>query len=105
MSIYALEIIVGALTLGVITAPFFIGRGGRLASSSSVESPEKLESIREAVLKAWIKEEQAFKSGDINGHAWQRRQSFLESKYIDASKRLDYLQQLDRLQGEEAENG
>jgi hypothetical protein len=75
----------------IILSPFFLGEGGYLASSSAVQSADKLDSLRDAILKRYIEDEQANLNGALSDRAWGKRKQFLVNRYIDASRRRDFL--------------
>ncbi len=84
-------VIVSLIVLAALLAPFFFGDGGALVSSSSIESPERLEKIKQAIVKRYIADEKALEDGIISKSAWEQRKQFLTNRYIDASRQYDYL--------------
>ncbi len=86
-----LAVLAGIITLMVIMLPFFVGRGGRLAAASSINSPGELVQIRQAILKRYLEDEQAFHNKIINRLMWDQRRAYLTNRYIDTVRRLDYL--------------
>ena len=97
-----LAIIIVFVLLIVLMAPFFFVRGERLQDASSVNSVEKLEKIKESLLKRYLEDEQAHRKKLISDGVWQRRKAFLTTRYIDAARRLDFIQHLQSLQSKEA---
>lgn len=91
-----LTVAVGILLVVVLTAPFFLGHGGLLAASASINSPSTLRSLKEAVLQRYIQDEAAHKAGSLSDLAWERRKAFLTNRYVDAARRLDFLEGLSR---------
>lgn len=84
-------VVVGiALVIGIL-APFFVGPGGLLAIGNSINSPSQLAALKAAILKRYLEDEAAFGKGDIGKLAWEKRRAFLIGKYIDASRRVDFL--------------
>lgn len=84
----------------VVILPFFSGAGGALVSSSTVNSPSSLKALKQEIIRRYLVEERAHKKGDLGAMTWKRRQVFLRSKYIDASRRLDFLEGLQKMQSE-----
>lgn len=81
-----------ALILGVFLAlPFLFGGADPLQAASSVESIPRLESMRHAILKRYLEEEAAFKKGVISKGVWAKRQALFVNRFIDATRRLDFL--------------
>jgi hypothetical protein len=88
---FVIMLVAGLVLITSILLPFFIGRGGVLAASSSINSNEQLAELKQAILNQYLTEESAHKNGDLNKFAWQKRQSFLVNRYIDCARRLDFL--------------
>ncbi len=82
---------VSGLVLVFILSPFFIGRGGELASASALSSAEHLTKVKKAIVERYVKDLRAFESKEIGKKSWSGRQEFLLRRYIDATRRLDYL--------------
>lgn len=78
----------------IILAPLFIGQGGALASASSLNSPERLVATKNAILKRYIEDEKSFDDKKINKLIWEQRKQYLSNRYIDAARRLDYINDL-----------
>ena len=87
-----LSVVLSLILLSVLLAPFWLGRGGLLQAGSSINSPSELQAIKTALLKRYVDDELAFKSGNLSPLSWEQRKSFLTNRYIDASRRLDFLQ-------------
>ena len=87
----ALALTTATLALILLLAPFFVGTGGQLAASSAVQNAETLQVLREAILTRYLDDESAFAQQLISASAWQRRQTFLNNRYIDTVRRLDFL--------------
>jgi hypothetical protein len=90
--VIALGVFVGIVLVSVLLAPFFAGPGGLLQSAASINSPEKLAGLKEALLRRYLADEAAFKAGQLSALAWQQRKTFLSNRYIDAARRLDFLE-------------
>lgn len=86
-----LAVLIGIILISVLVAPFLMGSGGLLQASSSINSPEKLQALKEALLKRYLEDERAFAAGSLSKAAWQGRKQFLTNRYIDAARRLDFL--------------
>ena len=102
-----LTVLIGIVLVCVLTAPFFVGAGGLLQASASINSKEKLAALKEAVAQRFIEDEKAFKDGQLSSLAWEKRKAFLTNRYIDASRRLDFLSGVKPAAGakSEGENG
>jgi hypothetical protein len=92
MLIFAFITSVAALL--IILSPFFLGSGGTLQAASSINSPNKLEAIKKSILLRYIEDERAFDEKRLTRLAWEQRKQFLTNRYIDSSRRLDYIRSL-----------
>lgn len=86
-----IAVLIGMLLITLVVAPFFVGQGGLLAAGSSISSPERLKSLKDAILARFLEDEAAFKNGTLSRLGWDRRKAFLTHRYVDASRRLDFL--------------
>jgi hypothetical protein len=89
--ILSIALLTGLIATVVVLLPFFFGRGGQLAAASFEVSSERLQEQKNVIIDRFLKEETSFKNGFISRRAWAARQQFLTNKYIDASRRLDFL--------------
>lgn len=83
--------VIGMAVVVAVLAPFFIGKGGLLAPGSQINAPERLTSMQEAILARYLDDEAAVARGDLSAGEWKKRQSFLVNRYIDVSRRLDFV--------------
>lgn len=84
-------VVIGVLLIAVLLAPFFSGQGGLLAIGATINSPERLESLKTALLQRYLEDEAAHAAGHLSKIAWEKRKAFLTNRYVDASRRLDFL--------------
>lgn len=84
--------VLGGVLLLLILMPFFVGPGGLLAPSAKIDSVEQLQAMKNAILQRYIEEEAAQRRGDLSALAWRQRQEFLAHRYVDAARRLDFLE-------------
>lgn len=89
-----LAAITGVLALIIVGLPFFVGPGGALASAASENSPKRLESIKQAIVKRYLEEQKFFENKTISARVWETRKNFLIKRYVDAARRLDFLTHL-----------
>ncbi len=87
-----LAVVVGIVLLSVLLAPFWLGPGGLLQASSQINSKETLVGLKDALMKRYLEDEKAFKEGNLSQLAWSKRKDFLTHRYVDAARRLDYLE-------------
>ena len=80
----------------IILCPFFIGKGGRLQAAASVNSKDLLKSEKEALIKRFVEDEALYLEKKMMAHNWQKRRQYLVNRYIDAAKRLDFLEYQDK---------
>ncbi len=86
--------LLSVLVIAFVLSPFVLGPGGHLATAASVNSPEHLEAIKKAILDRYLEDERAYAEKRIPKLAWDQRKSYLTNRYIDAARRLDYIQNL-----------
>lgn len=92
MTMMILASIIGLILLVSVLAPFFTGSGGTLQAGSSVLSEDQINGQKAGLLQQYVDDEKAFKDGVLSAREWKARQSFILGRYIDASRRFDYLQ-------------
>ena len=85
------SLIVSLVVIIFVLSPFFMGKGGKLASAAAINDPEKLKGLKQAILKRYLQEEHAAKEGDLSEAQWHNRSKLLKNRYLDVSKRLDFL--------------
>jgi hypothetical protein len=93
---------IGIILLVAILSPFFTGPGGLLQAASSINSPETLESLKQAILQRYVEDETSFTQGGLSNLAWDKRRSFLVNRYIDAARRLDFVRAVESAEKAEA---
>lgn len=84
--------LIGLILIVAVLSPFFLGAGGLLAPGSQINSADKLRAIKQALLDRYLEDEAAHKRGDLSDAAWRKRQEFLVHRYVDAARRLDFLE-------------
>jgi hypothetical protein len=90
----SIAIVWSIILILILISPFFVGRGGVLQESSSINSVERLESLRHALLKRFLQDEGSFKRGELSARSWEKRRSYLTNRYVDVTRRSDYLGRL-----------
>ncbi len=84
-------VIVSLLLIFSVVTPFFWGPGGSLQAASSEESPERLLAMKQAIIKRFAEDEQAFEKKLLSKRIWEQRRQFLANRYVDAARRLDFV--------------
>jgi len=74
-----------------VLSPFWLGKGGLLLPASTLSDPDKARRLKKIVLNRYVSDENAFNDGAISKSEWNQRRQFLTNRYIDLSRRLDYL--------------
>lgn len=87
----ALCVMISVLVASVVLMPFFMGEGGKLQAAASVDDPDQLQAMQKAVLRRYLDDEEAWKKKLISPRVWRARQQFLVNRYIDTTRRLDYV--------------
>ena len=72
-------------------APFWVGPGGALVAGSAISDPAKVLDVKKAILKRYLLDEASEASGNLTKVEWRRKRQFLVNRYIDASRRGDFL--------------
>lgn len=85
------SLIVSVIALLGLMLPFFFGEGGHLVTAASINSEDVLVKMRQEILERYIEDEKAFHDKLISKASWQQRQRFLTLRYLDISRRLDYI--------------
>ena len=98
MNILLICVLISIVVMVIVLAPFFVGKGGRLAPASSINDVTQLQTIQKNIIQRFISEEKSFGEGSINEATWKRRREFLESKYIDVTRRIDFLHKMQERQ-------
>lgn len=86
--------ILSVLVAAIILSPLVLAQDGALASASSLNSPERLIATKNAILKRFIEDEKSFEDKKISKIVWEQRKQYLSNRYIDAARRLDYINDL-----------
>lgn len=103
--IIAFAVGVSVLAVLIILSPFVFGKGGHLQAAASINSLDKLEAVKESILRRFLEDERAFVEKRISRMAWEQRRQYLSNRYIDAARRLDYLQNLAKEQAAAGSQG
>lgn len=86
--------VIGLLTLLAVLSPFFRGTGGFLQDAAAADSVDRLQLRRSAILRRWLEEERQHESGMITDREWSLRQVYLSGRYVDVTRRMDWLSAL-----------
>lgn len=84
-------VLIGFIAGAVILAPFFVGPGGALRASAHLRNHTDIEESKQNVLKRYLRDEAACRSGSITERQWHKRQRFLSCLYVDLVRRDDEL--------------
>jgi hypothetical protein len=87
----SIAIAIATLVAIILLIPFFAGPGGRLVASSASQSISELERQKQGILARYVHEEREFNAGEMSSLSWNQRRSYLVNRYVDASRRLDFL--------------
>ena len=88
------SIITCVVLLVAIIFPLFFTKNELLAEASGDMSLENVQKLKTALLKKYLEEEALFKAKELNALVWKQRQQYYINRYIDASRREDYLNAL-----------
>lgn len=84
-------VILALILIFAVVTPFFWGPGGLLQAASSEVSRERLLAMKQALLKRYAEDEQAFDKKLLSKRIWEQRRQFLANRYVDTARRLDYV--------------
>ena len=79
------------MTLVLLLWPFFRGPGGLLQEASANSNLEHLLATQDRLLERYLQDEVAAHHGEISKTAWSQRKAYLTGRYIDVTRRIDYL--------------
>lgn len=91
-------LIIAVVVILSVLSPFFLGEGGALASAAAENSPEVVRRVKEAIVRRYLAEEQAFEANQIPRRSWEARKRFLQNRYLDAARRLDFLSYMEKME-------
>ena len=89
-----IPIFIALIMLMVLLMPFFFKGDPWLSGYRSFDSIDQLKSLQNQILERYLSDEKAFTDKIISQNSWNKRQSFLVMRYVDVTKRLDFLQML-----------
>jgi len=89
--IFILCVLTSLFVLSFLFIPFFVGPGGQLSANASLESEESLEGMQKSLLEHYVKNERLFANSQLRKREWEQRQSFLTNRYVDITRRLDWI--------------
>lgn len=92
----AAAVVISFLLLLALISPFFVRESQVLSHGASINDPQVLQSLKDQLIRRYVEEEAAHKSGNLSDAAWQKRRQFLVNRYVDAARRLDFLEKLSR---------
>ena len=72
----------------------FFTKNELLAENTGEANLDSVRAFKTALLKRYLEEERLFNEKEINGLVWKQRQQYYMNRYIDASRREDYLKVL-----------
>lgn len=98
-------LIISIVSIAIVAIPLFFMPSQKLEASATENSVEKLERVKQAILRRYIEEEEIHAGSGVAGVVWEQRKNFLINRYLDAARRLDYLDYLDKNSASEAKGG
>jgi hypothetical protein len=90
MVVWVAALLACSLALALL-APFWLCEEGLLLPSTIADSPERLAEEKQRILEEYLADERAFRLEAITKREWQQRQRYLVDRFIDMSRRWDYL--------------
>lgn len=96
-------ILIGLLAVGAVLSPFFRGTGGQLQDAAAADSIQQLEARRRSILNRWLEEEGQHSTGMITDREWSLRQIYLSNRYVDVTRRIEWLKAADAETGSAAQ--
>ena len=86
-----IAILVLVIVLFLLALPFILSSKLPLSEAIAVNSIDKVKDMRQQIIERYLEEEAALTKGDINKKEWLGRKKFLVNRFVDLSRRLDYL--------------
>lgn len=90
-SLVAIALVFGLVGIAFVLLPFVKGKGGLLLDAAGGDSPERLRARQDALLERWLVDEASAQSGMITAREWSMRQVYLTNRFVDSTRRLDWL--------------
>lgn len=89
-----ISVAISLVLILVLMTPFFAKDSSALSQSSSINDPKLLQALKDSLVKRYVDEDAAHKRGSLSALAWEKRRLFLVNRYVDAARRLDYLDKI-----------
>ncbi len=90
------SILVALIVLTLIISPFFLGEGGLLQAAAADNNLQRLQVMQERLIERYVLDAKAAAHGEIAKVSWSQRRRFLISRYVDITRRIDYLSKLEK---------
>lgn len=91
-----IAVAIGLFVLLLVMTPFFARESQVLSHGASINDPAVLNALKDQLVRRYVEEEAAHRSGSLSDAAWRKRQQFLVNRYVDAARRLDFLEKISR---------
>ena len=89
----AIAALIAVVCFAGIGLPFFFGSDEPLSPGAAQNSIESLVASKSAIVRRYLKEEASFvDTKEISAREWRARREFLQRRYVDAARRLEYLE-------------
>lgn len=75
----------------VVALPFFFGPGGLLQAAAADNNVDRLVAAQGKIIERYLQDERAASTGEISKASWQQRRAFLTARYVDVTRRIDFL--------------
>jgi hypothetical protein len=89
-----ISVAISLVLILVLVTPFFAKDTSALSQGSSINDPKILQALKDSLVKRYIDDDAAHKRGSLSALAWEKRRLFLVNRYVDAARRLDYLEKI-----------
>lgn len=76
----------------VLIAPFFVYGNQRYSSTLNYDNLDLLLAIQASLLRRFLEDEKLAKQKELSSRAWASRKSFLMARYIDVTRRIDFIE-------------
>ena len=78
-------------SIAVILLPFFTKNIVPLDSGQNISNVESLHKMKQKILEQFLLDEKSFQGNQITRKEWTKRQDYLAARFVDYTRRIDFL--------------
>jgi hypothetical protein len=92
MMLILLAVLLSFAAVVAVLAPFWLTENAQLDMSSTITDLQQGLQMRQAIIATYVREEVQQQSGQLLRWEWDKRRDFLQNRYLDIARRIEYLQ-------------